>query len=138
MHYREAESLVVLKQQLQKLCPFRDTRSDGWIGDQSHRLKISDHNPWVLDGKTGIVTAQDIDADLNSANITMPQLVAAICRSQDDRVKYLIWNGRITLIGSKLQRWKKYTGANAHTTHLHVSVKAEKRYYDNTRLWQLT
>ncbi len=137
INYREADSLVVLREQIQKLCPFRDTRSDGWIGDAAHQLRKSDHNPWVMNGKTGIVTAQDIDSDLNSKNITMDSIVAAICRSKDNRVKYLIWNKQITAKNSQLQQWIPYTGPDPHKSHLHISVLPDVRFYDNTRLWIL-
>ena len=137
INYREAESLVVLHQQLDRLFPNRDKRSDGWIGDATHRLKISDHNPWVLLGKIGIVTARDIDKDLNSPPITIENVVNSICRSRDKRVKYIIWNGHITIQGTDLQKWKKYTGVNAHKEHVHISVKADPKFYDSTVPWAL-
>ncbi|MFZ9922866.1 MAG: hypothetical protein ACO3E4_08145, partial [Candidatus Nanopelagicaceae bacterium] len=41
----------------------------------------------------------------------------------DDRVLYLIFNRRIWVKGDGE---KKYSGANPHTGHLHISLKKEK------------
>lgn len=136
-NYREAESLIVLREQIQRLCPFRDTRSDGWIGDSAHQSRMSDHNPWVRDGRIGIVTAMDFDKDLNSPTITAKMIIDAICQSRDNRVKYIIWNRQITVKGSNLSAWTKYEGPNAHQQHFHISVFPIKRLYDSTRLWVL-
>jgi len=56
-------------------------------------------------------------------------------------VKYLIWNRRIansSAIGSAAPwEWRSYSGANPHTAHMHVSVKAEKAKYDDASPWSI-
>lgn len=130
-------SLSVLVEQMNARFPHRDRTSDGWIGDASHQSKKSDHNPWVIDGKTGVVTAQDIDADIHALTVTARQIVDAICRSKDERVKYIIFFGKITTMGTQLQQWHNYTGSNAHKHHIHISVFPRKQLYDSTKLWSI-
>jgi len=124
-------------EQVNALAPSRDKTSDGWIGDAAHASRASDHNPWVRDGKVGIVTAQDIDEDLNLSGKTLMAIVDAICASRDKRVKYIIYEGRITVKGTNLQQWKKYTGSNAHKHHAHISVFPDKNLYDSVADWDI-
>lgn len=136
MTWRIAESLKKLREQLNAAYPNRDTTSDGAIGDAAHASRSSDHNPWVKDGKMGVVTAIDIDEDLNG-DATLEDVVTAIRSSRDKRVKYIIYEGRITVKGSDLQRWKKYTGSNAHKHHAHISVESDKKLYDSRAAWSI-
>jgi hypothetical protein len=121
-----APCLRTLRKQFNENCPGRDTSSDGWIGDAKHAKTKSEHNP----NAEGIVRALDVDKDLNTPGITLKQVVDAICASRDKRVKYIIFNGKITVAGSDLQKWKKYTGRNAHTQHAHFSVFDGKSIHD--------
>lgn len=136
MSWRIAESLKQLRRQIDELYPDRDKTSDGAIGDASHASRNSDHNPWVFDGEQGVVTAIDIDADL-AGHDTLDELIKAICASGDRRVKYIIWKGRITVKGSRLKRWKKYTGKNSHSAHAHISVFSDRKLYDDTSDWDI-
>lgn len=133
--YRRAYALDQLLEQVNLAYPGRDKESDGWIGDAAHASRSSDHNPWVKDGKMGIVTAIDIDEDLALNLHTLANMIDAICASKEERVKYIIYEGRITVQGSRLQAWKKYTGVNAHKHHAHISVFPEKRLYDSRAPW---
>ena len=137
MSYRRAKALDKLVEQINALHPNRDKSSDGWIGDANHQSKASDHNPHVRDGKIGVVTAQDIDEDLSPSIKSIQHIVDSICASRDKRVKYIIYEGRITVKGSNLQAWKKYTGPNAHRHHAHISVFPDKSLYDDTTPWNL-
>lgn len=137
MSWRLAESLKKLREQINAAYPKRDKTSDGSIGDAAHASRNSDHNPWVFDGKQGVVTAIDIDEDLNGGKATLEEIVTAIRKSRDPRVKYIIYEGRITVAGSNLQRWKKYTGKNAHKQHAHISVHSDRKLYDSRAEWSI-
>jgi hypothetical protein len=136
--WRKCKAAVKLMSQINLAAPERDTTTDGAIGDAQHATRNSDHNPWVID-RSGqpVVTAQDIDEDLNVPGWSMRQLVDAICRSKDPRVKYIIYEGRITVKGSNLQRWKKYEGKNAHSQHAHISFASDQRLYDDDGEWAI-
>lgn len=136
--YRKAESLKKLLEQINADYPGRDKSSDGWIGDAAHATRKSDHNPWVIDAKgVGVVTAIDIDEDLEINLHSLERIVDAICISEDPRVKYIIYEGRITVKGSKLQAWKQYKGTNGHRHHAHISVFPEPRFYDDRSNWSI-
>jgi len=116
--------------QLRKQCddsfPDRDHTSDGWIGDTRHADRKSDHNP----DEQGWVRAIDIDRDLFKGSKPdimgdlADQLRALSKSKKDNRISYIIFDGYIC---SKILNWKlrKYTGANKHTKHMHVSFKKE-------------
>ncbi|MFF5791143.1 hypothetical protein ACFY5D_03750 [Paeniglutamicibacter sp. NPDC012692] len=112
MEYHLAPSLVKLRDQVNARWPERDKGSDGWIGDPSHQARPSDHNPDYADG--GIVRALDIDKD----GINVDELLAAAIG--EPRVAYVIWNRRIW---THAAGWQPYTGTNAHTAHIHVSIR---------------
>lgn len=135
--WRVAESLQRLLEQVNQMAPGRSKASDGSIGDPRHQSRNSDHNPWVIDGNIGVVTARDITHD--PANGCDAQKIAdSIVASRDPRVKYIIWNRRIC--NSKVQpwTWRRYTGTNPHNKHVHISVLPEKAKYDSRADWQLT
>ena len=116
-----------LREQFDDSFPERDRASDGWIADVRHmRAGKSDHIP----DAQGWVRAIDIDADLSgrSKPEIMPDLADEIRKyakfDRKKRIAYIIFNGRIAspILGWK---WRKYTGANKHTHHMHVSFKKE-------------
>lgn len=92
--WRAAKSLQVLRNQVNERAPDRSKASDGFIGDAAHASRASDHNPWVLDGNMGVVTAFDITHD-PARGCDANELAEAIRGSRDPRVKYIIWNRRI-------------------------------------------
>ena len=135
--WRVAESLQRLLEQVNQMAPGRSKASDGSIGDPRHQSRNSDHNPWVIDGNIGVVTARDITHD-PAYGCVAQKIADSIVASRDPRVKYIIWNRLIC--NSKIQpwTWRRYTGANPHNKHVHISVVPEKAKYDSRADWQLT
>lgn len=121
-----APCLVTLIDETDRLWPHRSRVSDGSIGDERHQATTSDHNP-----RGGWVTALDITED----NDNGPDLWALwnhLVTSQDPRVKYLIYEGRIASSypahGQPAWTSRPYSGINAHERHLHVSVLPERMH----------
>jgi hypothetical protein len=135
MAWRIAKSLLRLREQINAAYPGRDRASDGGIGDAAHASRKSDHNPWVVHRGIGIVTAIDIDEDLNAGDLLM-WIIDEIQDSRDPRVKYIIYEGQITAKGD-ITRWKPYTGVNAHRHHAHISVHPEAALFDDERDWDI-
>ena len=122
---------IQLREQIDDDYPSRDRRSDGWVADARHIAKgVSDHIP----NAQGIVRALDLDSDLNAHKEEAHSLAESIrlCAKQGDkRIKYVIFDGRIA---SKIMKWKwrKYTGANPHKSHIHISFTKKG---DNDGSW---
>lgn len=127
MSWRLAASLKTLRDQVNEVYPNRDKSSDGSIGDMSHSTRKSDHNP----NAAGVVTAIDIDRDLNDGH-DVRELVTLLQGRGDPRIKYIIFERQITVPGD-LSKWKPYNGANAHEHHAHISVSGEPALYDDGR-----
>lgn len=138
--WRVAKSLLALREQVNRKAPNRKKSHDGTIGDAAHASRSSDHNPWVTDGSVGVVTAMDITND-PAGGCDVEAIVEAIRGSRDSRVKYIIWNRRISnplpLDGQPPWAWRPYTGANPHNKHCHISVKPEKVNYDSVKNWTI-
>ena len=131
MSWRLANSLIELRKQINERFPERDKSSDGSIGDAAHSLRASDHNP----NAKGVVTAIDVDRDLNDGHDGR-ELVAALVAAKDPRIKYIIFERQISVTGNVTQ-WKPYFGRNAHNHHVHISVSADARLYDDPAPWDL-
>lgn len=121
-----APCLALLRTQLNSKYPLRDKSSDGSIADAFHIANgKSDHIP----NSQGIVTAIDITNDPVS-ECHMALIAEHIRTSRDSRVKYLIFNYFMLRSYDKpgilAWTWSKYTGANSHSHHLHISVLADK------------
>lgn len=129
---RSVESLKVLLAQINEFAPKRSKASDGWIGDVKHMARHSDHNP----EPDGTVDARDFTND-PSGGCDMAKVCDAIAASKDERVSYMICNGRIMSgrKGPKPWAWRKYTGANGHYHHAHVSVLDEGQ--DDKTPWKI-
>lgn len=135
--WRVAKALLKLREQADARYPGRSKASDGTIGDANHASRSSDHNPWVRDGKYGVVTGMDITND-PAHGLNARAAAEALVATRDDRIKYLISNGQIcsgTGQDKPAWVWRKYTGSNPHTHHVHISVKPEKKFYDDDRPW---
>ena len=138
--WRVAKALLALRDRVNAMAPNRRKKSDGTIGDAAHASRNSDHNPWVRDGATGVVTAMDITHDPDGG-CDAGALAEALLGSRDPRIKYVIFNRRIA---SHLQKgnaapfqWRPYAGSNPHTHHVHISVREEKTAYDSTSPWTI-
>lgn len=119
--WRLAPCLVRLIEECDDLFPNRSTVSDGSIGDLSHQVRTSDHNP--DDGWVCAVDVTDDKADGCDADLLARHIVA----SRDPRVKYVIWNGTIVKsyvdpAGHRAWEPYPYTGTNPHDKHTHISV----------------
>jgi hypothetical protein len=90
MSWKLAAAAVTLRDQVNKRYPRRDRASDGTIGDQAHRRRISDHNP----DKTGYVMALDLDEDGWPAHKFADQLIEYMRTSGDKRIKNVVYEGR--------------------------------------------
>lgn len=138
--WRLANSLETLRAQLNKAYPNRRKSSDGTIGDAKHASRSSDHNPHVIDGKYGVVTAIDFTHD-PERGVDSEKLANLLLASRDPRIKYIISNRKIVSSektkGIAAWNWRPYTGSNPHDKHMHLSVKSDKTSYDSTVLWDL-
>lgn len=119
---------VQLRDEVNKMFPRRDKRSDGWIGDPSHQARKSEHNPcWSCSGRArGVVLAIDIDVDDGDPGRDLRRMLLNELIG-DPRVWYVISNG---VIYSRTNGWasKRYTGSNQHFGHLHVSFRIENAW----------
>lgn len=126
MKVKLSKAAVQLREQFDDTFPDRDRTSDGWVGDTRHAARKSDHNP----DEQGWVRAIDVDKDLHKGSKPdlMPDLVDQLrlaCKAKTEkRISYIIFDG---LIYSSILNWKprKYTGANKHQKHVHISFKKE-------------
>jgi len=136
--WRVAESLLVLRNQINTISPNRQKISDGTIGDPSHASRNSDHNPWVVHKKVGVVTALDITHD-PVHGIDSRKLADALLASKDNRIKYVISNGQIAsgFTGQSPWVWRKYEGKNPHRHHMHLSVMPGSSLFDNDTPWRI-
>lgn len=122
-----APSLARLRTAINTRWPNRDHSTDGWIGDQAHSVRTSDHNP---DPKTGVVRAIDIDKD----GVHVPSVLASAMVNQ--AVRYVIHNRRIYHVDN-LFRPQNYKGSNDHTEHIHVSIEHTKTAEASKAVWEL-
>lgn len=132
---------VKLRRQIDVKFPKRSRKSDGWIGDRAHQARKSDHNP----DKNGWVHAIDIDEKMGSgwrrggrnARKLANQLrrYAASGLPGGDRVKYVVYENRLTSGTYKSSWWKWRPGNWGHEYHIHVSFTA--RAETDNRVWPL-
>jgi murein L,D-transpeptidase YcbB/YkuD len=127
MDWTLAPCLVKLRNEVNAAHPNRPKQSDGTIGDTAHQHETSDHNP----NSAGIVTAFDITTDSWSDALAESLRLRG---PHDGRVKYVIWQRRITSAVHGWQ-WVAYNGADPHTSHIHLSVSADAAEYNRTDAW---
>lgn len=141
MSWRVAVSLNVLLGEINALAPNRSKVSDGSIGDAAHATRTSDHNPWVIDGDgVGVVRARDFTHD-PAGGLDCDVLAARLVQAMDaghpamGSGAYIIWEGQILSKDRRAEGWREYTGSNAHTKHLHLSVTTVAAGFDSTAPW---
>ena len=122
-----SKAAIQLREQIDDSFPDRSRLSDGWIADARHmRAGKSDHCP----DDQGMVRAIDISRGLfqGSEPDIMGDLVDQLrvaCKSKTEkRINYIIFDGFIYSAKFRFIK-RKYTGANKHTKHMHVSFKKE-------------
>lgn len=122
-----APSLSTLRDEVDARWPHRDKASDGWLGDQSHATRYSDHNPADPD-PPGWVHALDIDAT-NSDGMgsgvvgdeVLKALLSLVKSGKSHPVNYIIYKGRIYSRSYGFSS-RSYTGSNQHYSHIHISI----------------
>jgi hypothetical protein len=124
-----APAIVRLRAQVNATYPKRDKSSDGIWPSAAHTKA----NP-SSDHENG--NAIDFDDDLlpgdHAAYWDIWSVALGIVVSKDSRVKYLIHDNRIW---SLAEGWRAYNGTNPHKTHLHISVKENRR--TDSREWAI-
>lgn len=132
--WRLAESLKVLRDEVNARWPKRSKASDGTIGDPAHAGRVSDHNP----SPHGVVRAMDITANGIDANWYAEHIRGLGAGGHPALANhgYVIWNRRAAY-QTNGWRWVAYTGSNPHTSHVHVSVGREARQYDSRTSWRI-
>lgn len=112
-----APAILAARRDVNAAFPGRNRVSDGTWGDASHQARQSDHN-----------TGNAIDITHDPASGCDGGLIAKAA-ALDPRLKYVIWNREI-YNPSVSPQWRKYTGSNPHTSHVHISVREDARNDD--------
>lgn len=132
MAWRLAKGLETLRAQVNDKYKGRSKQSDGSVGDTSHGARKSDHNP----DSRGIVHAIDITHDPKNG-FDSYKFADHLLATQDPRISYIISNRRIGSgpSGQSPGVWRKYTGANPHDHHVHISIITSRE--DDVRPWNI-
>ena len=110
--WRLARSLETLRDEIRSVHPGTTVWT---IGDQSHASGWSDHNPT----SSGVVCAVDV---LGDKGLDLAEFAEHLKKTNHRAVKYVIFNRRIWSKALNSSGWRRYSGSNPHTTHVHVSV----------------
>lgn len=138
--YWLAPALATLRGEIDDEAPDRSTASDGWIGDEAHASRDSDHNPANYPPNwTGVVRAFDFTHDpaggLN-CDVLATELKALFGKHPAMMAgSYIIWEDRIISFDRLSEGWRPYSGDNEHRKHLHLSVTNQKTGYNSTAPW---
>lgn len=127
--WRLADSLEMLRSQVNALAPGRSKNSDGTIGDTKHSKRKSDHNP----NKDGVVLGMDLTHDPKHG-FDSYSFAKKLVAERDKRLDYVISNGQIASRDHGFV-WRKYSGSNRHDHHVHVSVMKTAQLYDDPAPW---
>lgn len=134
---RQAYSLDVLLAEVNDHAPTRSKASDGGIGDVRHQHEKSDHNP----NAAGVWRAYDVTNDQTHglSGTDLATRLAKLLGKHPAMMSgaYVIWNRRIISYDRRGEGWRNYTGSDAHTGHVHLSVATSAAGYDSRKPWQL-
>jgi hypothetical protein len=142
-NWQLTKGLQSLRAQVNEAFPGRDTTSDGTVGDKAHQAETSGHNPddtagsrpeWDGDDDANAeVRAWDMDSDLRAAPATAQQVVDHIRHlpGVSSVLRYMIYNRKIYQASNG---WypQVYSGASAHTEHIHFSGARTQAADNNT------
>jgi len=119
MTWKLAAAAATLRDQVNKAYPKRDRSSDGTIGDQAHKRRISDHNP----DKAGYVMALDLDEDGWPAHTFADQLIEYLRTSGDNRIKNVVYENRVAsdTYANHSWVWRTNVPRLGHEHHIHIS-----------------
>ena len=114
---------IAVLRQATALVPKRMKASDGLLPSAAHLAQSpnSDHN-------TGLAVDLTHDPD---RGIDCKEIFQKL--KEDNRVDYLIFNGKIWSRQRASEGDRKYTGSNKHTKHLHISIR--KQFANDTSPW---
>lgn len=133
MAWQATPPVLALFEQLDKVAPDRDKRSDGRRGDLAHDARPSSHGPdrtgnpeWRDGDALDEVRAGDVDKDLRHPELTMPKVVRhLVLGARSGRfwwIRYVIFDGIIYHKNVGNFEGRLYTGANKHGEHAHVNM----------------
>jgi hypothetical protein len=126
MSWKLAAAADTLRKQVNTRYPKRDRASDGTIGNQDHKRRISDHNP----DKSGYVMALDLDEDGWPAHKFADELLEYMRTSGDKRIKNIVYEGRVASGTYSNQMWVWRSAPSlGHAHHIHISF-AEPAKHD--------
>lgn len=131
---RLAFSLVKLFEQIEETFPpERNRLLDGTIGNKAHEATRSEHN--VINTSTPrLCRALDITND-PAHGVYSDKIARSLIDSKDQRIMYVISNGRIASSTVAPWQWRPYHGRNKHDRHFHVSVSENPHLYDKRDPW---
>lgn len=114
---RLAPSLIRGRAVIDARWPHRDRSLDGWIGDEAHQGRVSDHNP----NTRNLVDAIDVDmySPASGQQVHRQSIVAGAI--VHPAVHYVIFARRIYSRDDAFQP-REYHGINGHLGHCHVSI----------------
>lgn len=124
--WQAADSLLVLRDQVDIIAPKRSKASDGLVCDENHPTS-SDHCPHFVEGiGRDVVTAIDLTHD-PAGGFDSFEFAETLRLHRDKRIKYVISNHRMfssyATSSYPAWTWRPYTGSpDPHTNHVHLSV----------------
>lgn len=134
-NWRNCRASDTLLDAVDQRWPMRDTAGDGAVGDTTQPSRRSDHHPWLVINTMRVVRARDFDVDGIDAG-WLAEHLRRLGAAGDPRLTnggYVIFNERIT--SGDWRTWRRYTGADPHTTRLHVSFSLSLGGFDNPAPW---
>lgn len=136
-NWRTAQSLLVLRDQINAMAPHRSKASDGTKGDPAHETRPSRHNP----NDAGVVCALDVTDD-PAHGCSIHQIAEQVRAHPHPNLAYIISNRRVAG-RSTGWAWHEYKGPNPHIKHAHFAVgegpDGEPRPpYDDAQPWKIS